>query len=198
MPDYEAVLNFSSPTGEIKNVLHYRTAALQGSDLQDATDEIQLQWNTLCRNRFAPSVSFVSVTWREDTPGAVGVEYFVPLSPVPGSAADNQYAAAEAAIIRKRCTDGSNPARGRMYIGGITSEAFNSVGNWGQDTIDDLVAWVEAIAQFTAGSPATVFNMLIKASNPAAPNTNAYNIVDTIQGIVRPATQRRRRRGIGT
>ena len=197
MTYYEAVLNFNAPTGAIKNVLHYLTAAEQGEQLQAATDEIELLWNTHFRSQVAPSITFNSITWRVDEVGAVGIEYPVPLSPVAGSATSSEFAAAEALILHKKNTTGTKPARGRMYIGGVTSGKFNSVGNWDQSVLDAGIDWLEAIAEFTAGSPATVFNMVIKASNLAAPNTVPYAVVDTVGGVVRPGTQRRRRRGIG-
>jgi hypothetical protein len=84
-----------------------------------------------------------------------------------------------------------------MYVGGITSNQLNGVGNWDQATVDDVEAWVEAIRDFDAGTPAVNFRMVIVASNPTAPNTQSSTQVDQVAGIVRPATQRRRRRGIG-
>lgn len=197
MAIYEAVMNFNSPTGAIKNVLHYSTVAVQGDTLQDATNEIELQWNSNCRNRFAAAVTFVSMTWRLNAPGEVGVEYQVPLSPVPGTADENKYAAAEAMIIQKRHLSGARPARGRLYVGGITSNQLNGVGNWDQATVDDVATWVESIRDFNAGTPEINFRMVIVASNPTAPNTQTFTQVDQVAGIVRPATQRRRRRGIG-
>ncbi len=197
MARYEAVLNFAAPTGAIKNVLHYETVGVQGVDMQEATDKIELEWNQNCRDRFAPSVSFVSVTWRDDSAGSVGVEYLVPLSPVAGTANDNQYAAAEALIIQKVNTSGVKPAKGRLYVGGITSEAFEATGNWALATVQAVEAWVDQIRDFTVPTTGVGFQMVIKASNPTAPNTSIQQNVDLAKGIVRPATQRRRRRGIG-
>lgn len=197
MTRYEAVLNFTAPTGAIKNVLHYETVGTQGVDMQEATDKIELEWNQNCRDVITPSVSFVSVTWREDSAGSVGVDYLVPLSPVPGTATDNSLAVAESMIIQKINTTGTKPARGRLYVGGVSAVAFESNGNYSTESVGKVADWVDQIKEFTVPTSGVGYQMVIKASNLATPNTQTQTAVDTVIGSVRPGTQRRRRRGIG-
>lgn len=198
MTYFEAVLNFSTPTGDMKNVLHFNLSSTDSEDIQEATNTIMGQWNIIAADNFSGACTFESITWREDTPGAVGVEYSDPSGPYSGTFADGDYAPNAAMLVRKYHDSGSRPSRGRMYVGGLTAEALEATGRWNNTNVSDVVSWVELIRSFTVGGGANTVDMVIKATNPTKPNTQPYTIVNRVTGETRVKSQKRRLEGVGS
>lgn len=195
---FEAVLNFSSPTGVIKNVVHYNLSSDDPANIQEATDIIMGQFNIICAGDFSPAVVFESITWREEIEGAVGVEYSDPSGPYPGTFSDGDYAPNAAMLVRKFHDSGVRPSRGRNYIGGVTAEALEATGRWNAVNVGRVVSWFEYIRSFTVNEGADTVDMVIKATNPTAPNTVPFSIVNRVSGEVRVKSQKRRLEGIGS
>ena len=197
MAFYEVVLNWISVAGEFKTVLHYETDAVHGTDMEAMVDLVAVAWSTNLQARTAPAQQFQSVTVREDSPGAVGVEYPVPLGPLPGTNGDNDFGGQLAVMVRKRNISGNRPAQGRMYIPGITAGGLTENSTWQNDVVAACEAFAEDIRDFQAPLAGPLWVMQIKASDPSKPNTVPYASVDLVEGANQLVTLDRRKRGVG-
>lgn len=196
MPTYEVVLVYDQVGFEALNVLHYQPANANPINWQSICDEIAARWTANIATVIAPSVTFEGIRVREDIAGAVGVTYNVTGGAVAGTAADNQFAANLAMLVQKKSIGSIRPVLGRAYQPGVSSEGLTSNGLWSATVQTAVEAfWDVMIAIAAVGSP--VLQLVIKASNPTAPNTQAYTEVDTTEANLNPKTQRRRTRGVG-
>lgn len=189
MTMYEIVLNGKQDAEPMLTVLHYD---LTGStDLQEFSDAIKTQMVASLMPALVPSVTYTGITARLDTPGSVGVKYPFSTGQIVGTNAETNYYALAAVNVRKLSSTGSRPAQGRIYQGGIPVSAYNADGfilATYQTTLSDH--WeLMRIIEFDTSGEATMF---IKASNPSAPNTVAYNPVTSFQTSARGSKQSRR------
>lgn len=198
MANYEVVLMGRADSGDILNVLHYDISLQDATVLQEMTDFIAAAFITHCQDRFVPDFQLRRVRFRPDSPGAVGVEYTPTAGPINGTATGGEYAGQLAALIRKHNDDGDRPAIGRAYVGGLATGQLTGEGLWEQNLINSLIDFWEAIRDINLVVSGETAQMLIKASNPTAPNTSAYVDVDRITGGVNPVTQKSRKRGVGS
>lgn len=197
MTVYECVLEYDSPSGEMLNVVHWDLTGTAPLNFQDFVDNLRTEFVNSLAAVIAPSVSFVAVTIREDSPGAIGIRYTPTAGSAAGTSTDNQYGPQLAALVRKRCENGQRPALGFAYQGGITSEGLTSAGRWSATVNNAVFAFWDAniIIPFAGDGQA---EMVVKASNPTAPNTVAYNSVTSINVGGIPVTQKRRKEGVGS
>lgn len=196
MAVYEAVLNWSFNSNVFNTVLHYDTGSSGEPDFLGLTDDIRSKMNADFTNVLAPNLIFTSVRWREDTPGGVGVVFFPTDGPRAGTAADNQAVGQTAAIIRKLGSGLVRPNKGRIYQPGVSVEGIAATGLWQGTVSNFLETFWESMIELDDGDGVTA-SMVIKASNPSAPNTVPYNPVTGMQALGNPGTQRRRRLGVG-
>ena len=197
MTVYEVVLNGVSPSGACLTVLHYDYGTQDEPDWTAVADLIRSDMNANLTAVLAPSCKYTGITVREDSPGEVGQTYDFTSGDLAGAAADNQYLAAAACVVRKIAANLQRPNKGRVYQGMISSEGTTSGGLWTttvRDALDDF--WEDMIVVAPVDEP--VGTMVIKAGNPSAPNTVAYNTVGSVSAQANPATQRRRRQGTGS
>lgn len=188
MAYYEVVLNGLISDQPMLSVLHYEIVGVP--DFQQFADAIALLMIPDLTDHVVPEASWDGITVREDVPGAVGVTFNFTGGPVAGTNVDNEFYGLIAVNMRKFAQNGSKPAQGRIFQGGIPASATTSGGNIGGPYLINLNAfWAQMISIDFAGLTA---DMVIKATNPGAPNTVPYNPVDVIQGAGRPAKQSRR------
>lgn len=195
---YEVVIDQSCPAGDIKNVLHYEFINPGAAVFQDFVDHLAARFVANCQVNFTPSYSLLGATFRETEPGAVGVSYTITGGAVNGTAPETEFASQVAMLINKFNDDGTRPARGRMYIGGLTADALNSESLWKSSVRDTVVQWWEDMNTGTLPVTGEALDMRIAATDPTQPNTEAFPTVDRLTGNVNPGTQRRRRRGVGS
>lgn len=193
MPNYLAVFNFSTPTGEVLNVVNYSIDNPDPAALQLATAHIQTSWKNNLESHMPAATSFPSITWREDVPNSVPLTVEGVTPPVFGNATTNDYAAMYAVVGRKHNDNGQRPNLGRIYVGGLTAAFLDGDGRWNIAVLANVDGWLESIRAFSTTATPASFQMQIKASNPSAPNTAPYQLVDRFTVRPTPGTQRRRR-----
>ena len=196
MPFYEVILNFDQDGEVAQNVLHYDVTAVTALDLQGYADQIRVDFISTILTQVVPSLSFDSITFREDLPGSVGTTVPFTLGAVVGTAPEDKYAGQLALIVRKLTNSLIRPNVGRVYLAGVSGNNLGSLGRWATATSTAGGDFITAIIGVESGAGG-VMDMVIKASNPSAPNTVAYNPVLAAQGLGVPGTQRRRRQGVG-
>ena len=196
MAVYEGVLRWGFNNNRFNTVLHYDDGGAGPPDFQEWTDDIRTKFANAGMPGLVNDLNFISVIWREDIPGGVGVNYVPTDGVLAGSAGASETAGQLALIIRKLGTGLVRPSQGRIYVPGVATSALLASGLWDGATSNALETMFEDILTIVDGS-GVVGSMVIKASNPTAPNTVAYNPVSGLQAIGNPGTQRRRRLGVG-
>jgi len=143
------------------------------------------------------SVAYDGITIREDIPGSVGVTYPFTLGTLTGTNGSSSLIPQSALLLRKYADTAVRPNQGRIYQGGLPANAVNSSGRFSGPTVTDVqLFWQDQrIVNLVGGSS---LQMVIKSSNPTAPNTVAYNPVSRIVAAAIPVTQRRRKEGQGS
>lgn len=192
MTVYEVVLNGQQDAEPMLTVLHYDITG--STNFQALADAIDFELEAGLSALVVSSVQWQGITIRLDSPGAVGVTYTFTGGQVVGSHPESTYFANVAANVRK-FTDGiTRPTRGRIYQGGIPSNAVDGDGRLTASYATQLyTAWENLrVIEFDTTGEAV---MQIKASNPTAPNTEAYNTVARIGCARELSTQRRRNYG---
>ena len=189
MAFYEVVINGAVAGQPMLTVLHYEITG--DDDFQELSDAIRDWFTTEMRGNLVPAASLSGITVREDIEGSVGVTYPFTGGALVGTNASTDVWSLVAANVRKLTTSGARPSQGRIYQGGIPSNACTTGGSFESAYANGLAdAWEQLISvSFGDGGQA---DMVIKASNPSAPNTVPYNPVTGMQTSLRPAKQSRR------
>lgn len=196
MTVYEGVIDWRFNSQIFNTVLHYDDGGSGPPDFQGLTDYIIDSFRTAGMPGLVNDLTCNFMTWREDTPGGVGVQRFPTSGAATGSAGASETAGQLALLIRKLGTGLVRPNKGRIYQPGVATSALTAAGLWEASTSNALETMWEDILEIEDGNGATL-NMVIKASNPSAPNTQPYTLVSGLAAQGNPATQRRRRIGVG-
>lgn len=189
MAVYEVVFRGQVTTEPMVSVLHYDIVG--STNFQALADRISVLMIPALRDLLSPSASYAGITTREDIPGGVGVAHNFTAGPVVGTNAQTDVWGLVAVNVRKQTAGGVRPAQGRIYQGGIPATAITAAGDIDVGyRLDLLAAWslLRVIDFDTTG----VASMVIKASNPTAPNTVPYNPVTAFSVLGRPTKQSRR------
>ena len=196
MTVYEVALHFRGGGDDFYNVVHYDITGDEPLDLQDLTDEIALSFSTNLISVIAPAVGFEDVTYRLDIDGSIGNTIAPTGGSVSGAAASNQWAGQLAGLVQKRTGGFIRPNLGRAFVVGITSEGLSNLGEWTSAVTTAMEAfWDDIILVPFAGNGQA--EMLLKASNPGAPNTNPYNSVTECVALSVPSALQSRKKGRG-
>lgn len=197
MPAYEVVIEGRQDGDDLLNVLHYMVPDGQQPDWQAGADEIRAHLSNYLELRSNPNVRYLGITVRLDEPGQVGVFYAFTGGPVIGAADADDAVRQVAMLVRKRNLDGTRPALGWFFVGGITVGATNADGSWDSPTVTDVQNYADDIRILGAVTQ-TDTQMVIKARNPTAPNTVPYATVDVVEAApTQPRTVRSRAKGVG-
>lgn len=197
MTVYECAFHFVGGVNNFYNVLHFDITGDTPLNLQDLTDEIVASWVANMSSTVSPAISFVDITYRLDSPGSVGSTITPTGGSEVGTAASSDWAGQLGMLVQKKTNGLVRPTLGRVFAIGITAGALTVNGTWAAANMsavetfwDDII-----IVPFADNGQA---EMLIKASNPTAPNTNAYNSVVECTAKANPVTLHSRKLGVGT
>lgn len=192
MAIYEVVLEGRFANQDMLTVLHYDVTGDENPNWQAMADAIRFTLNDFLTPYLVVAATYLGITVREDVEGSVGL--FVPftLGTLTGGDSDDGTISQAAVLVRKLANTLTRPTQGRVYQGGISSQYLNSAGQWLPTATTPITNfWLDMISlDFGPGSLA---QMVIKASNPTAPNTVPYNPVETVVTRSIPVVQRRRK-----
>ena len=197
MAVYECVLEAKQGDSDMLTVLHYDLSSGATVDIQDFVDTFGAILDLDLKPQLLSTVVVTGMTIRPDSPGAIGVSYPFTAGDITGTGAGTDGMHQAAMLIRKVSTSLVRPNRGRIYQGGLSVGALGITGFWDATVRDAVVGFWESVRELSFGTGQTGF-MVIKASKPENPNTQAYSTVTSIQGLLSPVTQRRRRIGVGS
>lgn len=189
MAIYEVVLQGTLDSEPMLHVLHYDITG--SSDLQAFVDAIRTELSNDLMAALVPSVGYTGCVIRLDSPGSVGVLYQFTSGVIVGTNSNPNYFGNIAANVRKLTGGTTRPTQGRIYQSGIPALASNTDGYLPGTYQSDLNdGWENLrVIEFDGAGEGV---MQIKASNPSAPNTSAYNVVASFSTRGRLSTQKRR------
>ena len=196
MTVYEVVLEMDTPAGDMLNVVHYDITGTAPLDFQDFCDVIASDFDTYLKSIITAACSFRGVTIRLDTPDSVGASFVPTGGSVAGTNASNTLAPQMAALVRKQSGNLTRPTQGYAYQGGISAGGFTSAGRWSTAVNTAVKNYWDALLEVNFAGSGNA-EMQIKASNPSAPNTVAYNPATLINVGGIPVTMRSRKEGVG-
>lgn len=197
MTIYEVVLEGRQNGEDMLTVLHFDITGSDPVDWEAFADNIVSEWMAVLQPTTTANTTYEGVTVRLDIEGSVGL--FVPFSTgiVAGTDSDDGQVTQVAMLARKNTGTLTRPTQGRIFHGGISSQYIDNTGNWSGAARAAVQTFWTSLLDFPFGTDNDA-RMVVKASNPSAPNTVPYNPVDniTIAGI--PVVQRRRKKLTGS
>lgn len=197
MTVYQVVLNGLQLNQKMLTVLYYDAAGEAGFDWSALADAIRIEMVLNLQDQLTAQTSYSGITYREDILGSVGVTVPFTSGDLVGTGAGEDNMTQGACIVRKLTGSQVRPSKGRVYQGGLSMGALNEFGLWPTSVQTALTDFWNEVVSFSFSGPVT-FDMVLKASNPSAPNTQAYTNVTEMKAIGNPATQHRRRIGVGS
>jgi hypothetical protein len=193
---HEVALKWDDTESKYFNVMHYELTDTTFAGLQAFADEIGAACASDLADILTDSISLIGVNIREDVEGAVGIDFGFTTGPVDGTNANSDYAAVLALQVNKLCQNGSRPSRGWNFIPGVSAQELSGSGRWGATSQGAAQDFMNSLMSITYNGTATG-SLYVKASNPTAPNTVAYNAVTDIGINNVPKTMRSRLPGVG-
>lgn len=183
---------------DIVNVLRYDGADAILSFAPEITDAIVQGYIDNVLNRLSPEWSVVSCTFYDtDAPaGAPGLEVF----PTQGTQIGSNGSvgvANQTALLVSYVANGGPPFRGRVYCGGLGSDQLVSGGLWGQGTQNGFSALATEFLTLPGSGLVDIFQVLSSSGTPTVPEGTRAMITGFVIRAI-PATQRRRRIGVGS
>lgn len=197
MAIYEVVLEGRQGTDDMLTVLHYDITGVLPPDWQAMANVIRVHLADHMAALCANYITWEGITVREDIPGSVGL--FIPfeLGTLTGSVANPDTITQVCMLVTKQTGTLTRPTQGRIFQGGISCDFAAAAGNWTVDAQEPVNDFWEDVRVIDFAGPSTA-TMVVKASNPSAPNTVPYNPVVSLTVSPNPVVQRRRKRGSGS
>lgn len=197
MAIYEIVLNALQQNNAMLSVLHYDVTGGDPPDWEDMAQSIYVHLQTHLLPFVVSGVVFTGITVRPDIEGSVGVTIDFPDGSLVGGDSDDGAASQTAMLVKKNTLQLTRPTQGRIFQGGISSQYIGVNGLWQTAARTAVNDFWDAMQDFGFEGPSNAA-MVVKAANPTAPNTNAYNYVQQIVTSGVPVVQRRRKIGAGS
>lgn len=197
MPDIQVVLNQTLYSQQVRNVLHFfYDAALTEETMQDIADSIRLAWAD------SDLAALQVNNWRMSSVsirpcGSTGPHALIPftLGDIIGQNVSQETVSQVAMLVSLRNNGFVPPTRGRIYLAGIATTFIDNEGQWVTTALDEPAALVASLLDLE--TIAENFLSLRIASRNANGTCDVLNVVNNAQVQPVPATQRRRRLGVG-
>ena len=197
MAFWEIVIEGRQGVNDMLTVLQYQSSGVEPPDFDGAATVIRNHLETNLQPICGPRVTWLGITVREDTPGSVGVFYPFGAGILTGTSPNGDQIDQASVLVRKRSTGLVRPVLGWWFQGGISVEGTTDGAQWDVTVRDAVEAYAEGIRELNVPGP-SVLAMLIKASNPTAPNTQPYSIVSVLEADTQVHTHRNRIPGRGS
>lgn len=198
MADGTVVLNQRLLAQTLQNVLVFSNIPTDEPGRQSMADGLRTSFaGTIPQTERSNNWQLENVTFiYNDSLPIYSVDVDFTLGPYVGSDAANNLPL-QVALLVKTAIVAAPPNRGRTYFGGLTTAAINDSAEFGSTHIQSCVDFLEDLADgisYTGGAGVAYLRI---ARRDAAGTIIASNPVESITGDANPATQRRRRKGVG-
>lgn len=196
MADGTIVLNQTLYGNVVQNVLVFSNIREPEPDAQALADAIRNSFATTVVGKLVNNWSLDSITiiyndalpiWSQLIPFTSG--------PLTGTVTTSE-ATNQAALLVSTIHDGPPPNRGRIYLAGWGSGQLGGNGRWDPSAVNDaeqlVTGWMDGIT-----TPTNQFFLRIGRRGPGGDLIQSTQVTNLIARAI-PATQRRRRQGVGS
>lgn len=191
------VVNAQYEGQQVKNVHHFVGAGTIPTNYQDIADA----YRTILANTISPrqveSYRVDDVTFYDlDLDPTFGIDISFTAGPLTGSLGDFG-SVTQVAVLVSWKSQTQPPNRGRTYLAGFSSGAITTDGLWNALAVQEATDFANDMLDFSTAVGSDVQLAIYRAPNSAIDPTEVAN--PATQGTIsdNPATQRRRRIGVG-
>ena len=196
MADGTIVWNYTFHSQQVKNVMVFSNMAVGATDLQALADDARAYWVTyvapVCDNNLR--LDSITVVYNAGLP-IYSIEVPFTSGPALGLVAGDSLPTQVALLVSTKALQ-APPNRGRVFIPGI-AQTHNADGQWDQVAVDGCIAFIDALANQGLDYLTNVAFLRIARRNVDG-TIDVTAPVDQVVGHNNPATQRRRRIGVGS
>lgn len=198
MSVYQIVANQTWIGQEVRNVLYYDVdAVLDASQLQEAADKVRLAWATMMASgALADNWVLHSCGIRlVSTPGLDGIEQSFSSGVLAGVSGIDTLPTQIALLVIGR-TGTAKPKQVRTYLAGMTEDWLTDGGVWAAAYLAYAHDWASDISTLVVTGEVLV-RVAAQWTAPPGPYVDEFNFINSYTETPVPATQKRRRIGVG-
>ena len=198
MPFLKTVVNQRLQGNDVKNILCWLGSDAVVANGQAFADEIRDIYLDTIALQLASDWSLESITVydAEAADGTPGITFVPTLGPIVGVAGSTSLPNQVAGLVSFNCIGGP-PWRGRTYLGGLAVNNVGEDGLWTPACMTQLVNFGVRLSQFQLSSGLAVGHAVIRKTD-GVPIEDTSALVSSYIARDIPATQRRRRIGVGS
>lgn len=183
---------------EIRNVFYYTTtSALSSSQFQELVDKVRLSWSTMAASgSLADNWQLYGCTVRDVSSGGLdGIEWSFSSGPLVGVSADDSLPT-QVALLSIGRSGTTKPKQVRSYLGGMTEGWIANAGVWTAAYLGYVHDWAVDMDTLSLTGD-TAYRVAAQWTSPPNPYVDSTNVLVSYAETAVPATQKRRRIGIG-
>lgn len=198
MAIYQLVSVQSIQAQEINNIFYYESAsALSDAQLIEAAGAFRIAYSGDVNNELSAAWAYAGLRARRVDQAGLPTTFHAPaLGSLSGSQVTDNPLPLQVAFLAVGTAVTAYPRRARTYQAGFTVADVTATGFWATDlrtAMDSLMAALDQIG--VVGD--TLGRVAAQWASPSATHVTAWNRITSYQHHVVPATQRRRRIGVG-
>jgi hypothetical protein len=199
MTIYQVTLKQRYYDQEVRNVFYYETTVgdPSTSEWKDIADEIRSDLDTYWNGRCVPEWEFYAIEYREvDTPGLLSFEAIPTSGSLFGTDTGEGSASQLAVLCRVKGTS-TKPNRARSYLCGVAADKIVD-SKWDSGTTDSAEDFIDEMSVLNNAGTNTLQRVAAQwnTAHTEVTVTNNISAQASLASEV-PATQRRRRLGVG-
>lgn len=198
MADGTVVLNQRLLAQTLQNVLVFSNIPEDETGRQTMADAIRSIWNTnIAAGERSNNWQLTNVTFiYNDSLPIYSVDVDFTGGPLLGTSTSFNLPL-QTCMLAKTGIVGPPPNRGRVYFGGLVANQLDDLANWGSATMDSAQDFLQDLVNgvsYTGGAGTAFLRIARRDSSGVITSSNP---VETVTMDPVPATQRRRRPGVG-
>lgn len=190
---YQVIQSFLNQV--VMNVLYYDHAAEDDGIKQEIADALRAAWASNLTAVMSSSWSLTEVRVRNVSLAGTLSQTFVPTLGTLVGTASGQLVPTQSALLVVTIGPSVKPNRTRTYLGGFTISAMNG-GLITAGVVTNAINWGNAVKSLVTATEGTFLRQSVEWVGPPMVVGDA-NPVSTVRVFNIPATQRRRRIGVG-
>lgn len=197
MPQYQITLKYSQENNATRNVLVYNQSAGDGVSWPDVLQEFAVAWAGGLAASYSPGTLFQGIDVLRLDPGFVTQSFNLAAPGLPGTGEDGPGATQIASLVTLIGELPLKPNRGRIYLPSPNRLQFDANAFFLTVHLNRVTAWMEAIKQIN-DTEGALLDLVIWSR--VFPEKAAVQFNPVSGWIVKsnPATQRKRRIGVGS
>lgn len=197
MTQWQITLKFTQESNAARCVLHYNQVGAGTPSWPDVLQEFAVAWSGGLAGSYSPGTLFTGINVLEKAPGAVSLDFDLAAPGLPGTGVDEPGPAQVASLVTLIGDLPVKPARGRIYLPSPNREQYGTTGVFILAHTTRVQEWMSDIVQID-DTEGILLDLVIYSRVFPLGNTIQWNQVGqwTVRG--NPATQRKRRIGVGS